>query len=97
MSRPEIHTKPNALSPAMETAIEAKIDSYLQSRPEDEAMLSAKQLAERFGNTLPTIYRWIAEHGFPKPLKFARTSRWKLSEVKAWEAEQEKARDTAEA
>lgn len=31
-----------------------------------------------------TIYNWIKDKGFPPPLKFGGSSRWKLSEVVKW-------------
>ena len=31
-----------------------------------------------------SLYAWIQEQGFPKPLKFGSSSRWLAAEVKAW-------------
>ena len=48
--------------------------------------LSNKDLCHRFGVNQGTIYRWIKEYGFPKPVKLTiRCSRWRLSEVVDWE------------
>lgn len=48
--------------------------------------LSDKQLAERYGVTRPTIWRWVKERELPEPLKLApRCTRWRLHEIEAWE------------
>lgn len=52
-----------------------------------EQYLLSKQVAERFGTTTTSLRRWVADGKFPKPLKItARTSRWRLSDIEAWEA-----------
>ena len=37
------------------------------------------------GLSVPTIYRLMSQHKFPRPVKITTTARaWKLSEVTAW-------------
>ena len=52
--------------------------------------ISDLQLAQRFGVSRATVWRW-AQHGkFPQPVKLSPgTSRWKLSAVEQWEADQQ--------
>ena len=54
--------------------------------------LSDKQLAERFGVTRSTVWRWAKDRGFPQPVALSPgCKRWKLAEVEAWEAAREAA------
>lgn len=48
---------------------------------------SDKQLAARYNVTRPTIWRWTRENPeFPKPVQLSPgCTRWKISEVEAWE------------
>lgn len=49
--------------------------------------LSVDQVASRFGVSKDTIWRWRREGDFPKPVKLGgRTTRWRLSDIEAWEA-----------
>lgn len=47
--------------------------------------LSDKSLAKRFSVCRTTIWRWSREAGFPKPVKFGGATRWRLTEIEAWE------------
>ena len=50
--------------------------------------LTAKQNAERFGVSVPTIWRWSRNGDFPSPVKLgANCTRWRLEDIEAWEAE----------
>ena len=53
-----------------------------------EQYLTLVKLAERFGVHRTTPWRWLkSDTSFPKPVKFsAGSTRWKLSEIEAWEA-----------
>ena len=47
------------------------------------------QLASRYSVSRATIWRWAQFGKFPKPIKLSPgCTRWKLSDVEAWEAEQ---------
>ncbi|MGM9401605.1 helix-turn-helix transcriptional regulator [Aliiroseovarius sp. KMU-71] len=49
------------------------------------------QLAERFGihRTTPWLWAKDAANSFPSPVKLsARCTRWKLSDIEAWETAQ---------
>ncbi|WP_134679578.1 helix-turn-helix transcriptional regulator [Paracoccus ravus] len=50
--------------------------------------VSDKQVAERYGVTRPTVWRWVkADPTFPKPISLSPgCTRWKASELDVWEA-----------
>jgi len=49
---------------------------------------SDKQLAARYEVSRATIWRWTHEKRLPQPIKLsAGCTRWKLSDIEAWEAE----------
>lgn len=51
--------------------------------------VSDKQVAERFSVHRTTPWRWVQEGKFPKPIKLSvGVTRWKLSDIEAWEIEQ---------
>lgn len=47
--------------------------------------LTVKDLAERYGVSRITINHWRNRGLFPQGMKVARTRRWSLSEITAWE------------
>lgn len=53
-----------------------------------ETYLSDTNLAARYGVHRATPWRWAkTDETFPKPVKLSpQCSRWKLSEIEAWEA-----------
>jgi predicted DNA-binding transcriptional regulator AlpA len=54
--------------------------------------LSDKSVAERYDTSRQTIWRWAREGDLPAPIKLSNgTTRWKLSDLQAWEAKQEMA------
>lgn len=60
--------------------------------------LKDTDVAKRLNISRPTLWRWVSkpEMRFPKPVKFGRgCTRWKLSEVEAWEAACEKQKGVA--
>jgi prophage regulatory protein len=54
--------------------------------------ISDKKLAERWGVHRLTLWRLASKvAGFPQPVKLSPgTTRWKLSDVEAWEIAQER-------
>lgn len=53
-------------------------------------------LAAHFGVNRATIWGWVNRNGFPAPVKLSpQMTRWKWSDVEAWEASQASA-ETAE-
>ena len=49
-------------------------------------------LAKRYGVSRVTIWRWVRDGRFPKPIKLSPAcTRWNLSAVEQHEAEREKA------
>lgn len=50
--------------------------------------LSDKQVAARYSVSRATIWRWVANGKFPEPIKLSEgCTRWRLSDVEAFEAE----------
>ena len=50
--------------------------------------LDVNDLAERYGISVFTIYRWRSEgRDMPPALKIGNAVRWRLEEVERWEAE----------
>ena len=46
-------------------------------------------VAQRYGVSRATVWRWAQHDKFPKPVKLSPgCTRWKLSDVEAWEAKQ---------
>lgn len=54
----------------------------------DSVYLSDEQIAKRYGLTRQSIWRWVrTDQKFPKPIRLsAACTRWKLSDIEAWEA-----------
>lgn len=46
-----------------------------------------KNVAARYQVSRPTIWRWLKEGQFPKPVKLAGSTRWRLSDLEKWEQE----------
>lgn len=53
--------------------------------PIDERYLTLKEVRARYGISHGTVYGNIKAGKFPAPLKFGKSSRWRLSELAAWE------------
>ena len=52
-----------------------------------EVYLTVEEVAQRFNVSTDTIYRWKRDGDFPKAVKLSRgTTRWRLSEIEAWES-----------
>jgi prophage regulatory protein len=58
--------------------------------PPAEVWLSDKAVAARYGVHFTTIWRWSADAnlGFPKPVKFAGTTRWCITALDAFDSRQ---------
>lgn len=55
-----------------------------------EKYLSDKELASRYGVSRITPWRWAKKGSFPSPVKLGpNCTRWKLSDIEAWEASKE--------
>lgn len=48
--------------------------------------LTDSQVAKRYSVHRCTVWRWMREGLFPKPIKIIGSSRWKLSDLEKWEA-----------
>ena len=53
--------------------------------------LSDKDLARRYAIHRVTPWRWVQAGKFPSPIKINGSTRWRLSDIEAWEAKQEAA------
>jgi predicted DNA-binding transcriptional regulator AlpA len=48
-------------------------------------LLSTSQLLARLSITRPTLFAWIANCGFPRPMRFStRRLMWEASKVEQW-------------
>jgi predicted DNA-binding transcriptional regulator AlpA len=56
--------------------------------PAQQVYLSDRDLGTRFGVDRNSVWRWAKIGAFPQPIKFVGSSRWRLEDVVAWEAEQ---------
>lgn len=52
-----------------------------------QAFLSDKGVAARYDVSRATIWRWAAEGRIPKPVKVVGSTRWRIADLLAWEAE----------
>lgn len=54
-------------------------------RREQERLLRLEEVEARTGFRKTSIYKWMDENGFPKPVKFgSRSVRWVAAEVDQW-------------
>lgn len=64
-------------------------NGYLVKRPGksiEAAFLSDVHLSERLQVSRQTIWRWVREGSFPKPLKLGdNCTRWRISAIEKWE------------
>ncbi|TDT41498.1 AlpA family transcriptional regulator [Halospina denitrificans] len=51
--------------------------------------LSDSDNATRYGVSRQTVWRWVRQGKFPSPIRINGCTRWKLSDLEAWEARQE--------
>ena len=49
-----------------------------------EQLLTIKEVIQTVDFKKSTIYKFIKQKKFPKPLKFGKSSRWKKSEIEIW-------------
>ncbi|GHG25233.1 helix-turn-helix transcriptional regulator [Paracoccus aerius] len=57
-----------------------------QANPE-QLFLSVKQVGDRYGVSVDSIWRWVRLDQFPRPVKLGgQTTRWRLSEILEHEA-----------
>jgi len=52
-----------------------------------QAYWTDKEIAARLGVARASIWRWVSEGRFPKPIKLTSgCTRWRREDVEAWEA-----------
>lgn len=57
-----------------------------------EQYLTDKQLAARYSVSRQTVWRWVRNESFPRPIQLsANCTRWRLSDVEAFEDSREEA------
>jgi len=49
-----------------------------------EKLLTINEIVTIVGFKKSTIYKFIRNNTFPKPIKIGRSSRWKLSDINKW-------------
>ncbi len=57
--------------------------------------ITIRQVIELSGFKKATIYKYIQELNFPRPVKFTNSSRWVRQEVEAWMLGKVEERDVA--
>jgi prophage regulatory protein len=61
-----------------------RVTALSQTYPEG-ALLRMKNVKELLGASRSTIYRWIGEGTFPRPVRVGeRSVRWRLDDLEAW-------------
>ena len=50
----------------------------------EERLLTLREVVDLVSFKRSTIYKFIREGIFPRPLKIGYSSRWKLSDIKKW-------------
>jgi prophage regulatory protein len=50
--------------------------------------LTARQVADRLNIARSTLYRWMVEYDFPRPVKIGGRREWILDEIEVWFAKQ---------
>lgn len=50
----------------------------------NDSLLTSKELTESLKKSKATIYRWVRQDKFPKPIKINNSTLWRASEVNAW-------------
>ncbi|WP_299231628.1 helix-turn-helix domain-containing protein [uncultured Halomonas sp.] len=54
----------------------------------DDRLISTSELCERYGRSTRTLHRWQQNGDFPRPViqgGHGAESRWRESDIKAWE------------
>ncbi|QDY69804.1 helix-turn-helix transcriptional regulator [Qingshengfaniella alkalisoli] len=76
-----------------QNATKSDLDTAARSKSGPDSLngqtfLRDTQVAQRYGVSRVTIWRWVKDgHAFPKPIKLTdAVTRWKLSDLEAWEA-----------
>ena len=87
-SSPDLEQRPSETSsPGVTVTRFLTVDEAAESE-----LLDARALARRWSTSVRTLRRLIAGGGAPRPVRIsARVIRWRLSEVRRWEAALEKA------
>lgn len=62
----------------------AKSAFMVRKNGERERFLKLDEVEERTGFRKSSIYKWMHEDGFPKPVKFGRSTRWVETEIDQW-------------
>jgi predicted DNA-binding transcriptional regulator AlpA len=89
MPSPSTSTLESATPNARESSVTRFLTVAEGMEPE---LLDAQALARRWSTSVRTIRRLIAGGGAPRPVRIsAQVIRWRLSEVRRWEAAHEKA------
>lgn len=90
---PRLNIEPRASS-KVEAAFELPVTSRTPEVTKAETFLSDLNLADRYNVHRTTVWRWAkSEPNFPKPVVLSPgCTRWKLSDIEAWEQGRSEAR-----
>lgn len=55
---------------------------------ENQCLVSAKELSQRLGVSISSIYQWRKTQNFPAPIALGSISRWRWGDVVEWLAAQ---------
>ena len=48
------------------------------------SLLSADQIAKRFGVSTKSIYRWMEQEKFPQSVRLGHMHRWRTADIEQW-------------
>lgn len=66
---------------------DSKPEQPLQIQPENDNWLTVRQVCEELHISDSTFYEWLNQGLLPPGLEFGpRSKRWKMSEIRAWQA-----------
>ncbi len=72
-----MHREPNTFAHAQQ------ITSSTFTAPEP-LLVDAKDVARMLGVSTRTLWRHVSSGQMPQPVRFGKSTRWRLAEVKAW-------------
>lgn len=66
---------------------DSKPEQPVQIQPENDGWLTVRQVCEELHISDSTFYEWLNQGLLPPGLEFGpRSKRWKMSEIRAWQA-----------
>lgn len=70
------------------SSLRTRNDKVKRGSPAVESLLCPSQVARRLNIGLRTLWRWIAEGKFPRPIRLSKlVVRWRAEDVERWLSE----------